>query len=145
MSKSNTFENDLLKLIFNNTGMALVGDATGLPPSAAAGNLYVSFHTADPGETGNQSTNEVAYTGYARAAVPRSAAGWTVTNDTVNPTANVNTGACTAGTTSITHFGIGCSSSGAGKLLYKGPVTPTIAVSAGVTPELTTGTTIIED
>ncbi len=29
MSKSNTFENDLLKHVFNNDAIALVGDATG--------------------------------------------------------------------------------------------------------------------
>ncbi len=62
MSKSNTFENDLLALIFNNTDIADIGDAGGLQNSAAAGSLYVALHTSDPGEAGNATTNETAYT-----------------------------------------------------------------------------------
>lgn len=145
MSKSNTLENDLLLLIFNNTGISLVGDATGLRGSTAAGSLYVSLHTADPGETGTQTTSEATYTSYARVAVARSAGGWTVTGNSVSPTAAINFPACTGGTNTITHFGVGTDSAGAGKLLYKGTVTPNISVSTGVTPQLTTATAITED
>lgn len=56
MSKGNTFENDLLLLIFNNTDAALIGDATGLRGSSTAGSLYVALHTADPGEAGTAAT-----------------------------------------------------------------------------------------
>jgi hypothetical protein len=145
MSKSNTFETDFLRLVFNNTGISLVGDATGLPGSATAGSLYVSLHTADPGEAGDQTTNETSYTGYARVAVARSGANWVVTNNSVSPNAAITFGACTAGTASITHFAVGTSLSGAGKLLYKGAISPTISVSSGVTPQLTTATAITED
>mgnify|MGYP000650276063 CR=1 FL=1 len=88
MSKGNTFENDLLLLIFNNTDAALIGDATGLRGSSTAGSLYVSLHTGDPGEAGNQTTNECAYGSYARVAVARSGAGWTVSGTA--PTQVVN-------------------------------------------------------
>ena len=57
MSKGDTFENDLLLLIFNNTDIALIGDAAGLQNSAVAGSLYVSLHTRDVGEGGSQTTN----------------------------------------------------------------------------------------
>lgn len=50
MSKSNTFENDLLQLIFNNVDIADIGDAGGLQNSATAGSLYIALHTGDPGE-----------------------------------------------------------------------------------------------
>ena len=40
---------------------------------------------------------------------------------------------------------IGTASSGAGKVLYKGTVTPNISISTGVTPELTTASTVTED
>ena len=69
MSKSNTFENDLLLLVFNNTDITLIGDAAGLQNSAAAGSLYVSLHTADPDEAGDQTTNETAYTDYALSLI----------------------------------------------------------------------------
>ena len=68
MSKGDTFENDLLKLIFNGTAIANIADNAATSPLT---NLFVALHTADPGETGNQSTNEVSYTGYARATVAR--------------------------------------------------------------------------
>ena len=54
--------NSFLLLFFNNTDWAVVGDAAGLQNSAAAGNLYVSLHTASPAEGGNQATSECNYT-----------------------------------------------------------------------------------
>jgi hypothetical protein len=145
MSKSNTFENDLLLLLFNNTNIATLGDATGVRGSTVAGSLYLSLHTADPGEAGDQSTSETTYTGYARVAVARSGAGFTVTGNQVVLAANQDFGACSAGTATITYFGVGTASSGGGKLLYSGTVTSPISVSTGVTPRLTTATTITED
>lgn len=146
MSKSNTFENDLLLLIFNNTDIALIGDAAGLQNSATAGSLYVSLHTADPGEAGTQTTSEAAYTGYARVAVARSGAGWVVTAASVSPAANVDFGECTASAgAAITHFGVGTDSSGAGKLLYSGTVTPNITMAVGVIPRIKSTSTITED
>ncbi|HYT46730.1 MAG TPA: hypothetical protein VEP90_30670, partial [Methylomirabilota bacterium] len=66
MSKSNTWESDLLLLVFNNTNAGSIGDATGLRGSSTAGSLYVSLHTADPGETDDQTSSEATYTSYAR-------------------------------------------------------------------------------
>jgi hypothetical protein len=145
MSKSNAFETALLKLIFQNTDITNLGDANGVLGSDTAGNLYVSLHTGDPGESGNQETNEADYTGYERVAVVRSASGWTVNGNAVNPAANIDFPQCTGGTNTITHFGVGTAASGTGMLLYKGTVTPNINVSEGVTPRLTTDTNITED
>lgn len=145
MSKSNAFEQALLDLIFLNTDIANIGDAAGLQNSAAAGSLYVALHTADPGEAGTQTTNEISYTGYARAAVARTSGGWTRTGSTINPTANIDFPPCTAGSATATHFSIGTLSSGAGMILYKEAISPTIAVASGVTPRLTTATAVTED
>lgn len=142
MSKTNTFENDWLKLIFNATAIANLADNAASSPLT---NLFVSLHTADPGEAGNQSTNEIAYTSYARVAVARTSGGWTVTNNSVSPVANIDFPAATGGSGTVTHFGVGTSSSGAGVLYYKGTVTPNITVSSGVTPRLTTASTITEE
>lgn len=108
----------MLLLFFNNTDFANIGDAGGLQNSAAAGSLYVSLHTADPGEAGTQSTSEANYTGYARVAVARSAGGWTVSGNSVSNTAAVPFGACSAGSNTILYVGIGTDPSGAGTLLY---------------------------
>lgn len=145
MSKSNSWENGLLLLLFNNTNFANVGDGTGLRGSSTAGSFYVSLHTADPGEAGDQTTNETSYTSYARVAVARSGSGFTVTGNSVSPAANVDFPSCTGGTSTITHMGIGTALSGAGVLLYKGTVTPNIAVSTGVIPRLPSTTAITED
>lgn len=145
MSKTNTLENELLALIFTNANIANIGDATGLRGSSGAGSLYVSLHTADPGEAGDQTTNETSYTSYARVAIARSGSGFTVTGNSVSPAANIDFPACTGGSATITHFGIGTASSGAGKLLYKGAVSPNLSVSSGVTPRLTTASAVTED
>ncbi len=146
MSKSNTFENDLMLLLFNNTAIADIGDAAGLRATTTAGSLYWSLHTADPGEAGTAITNETAYTGYARVAGARSGAGFTVTANSVSPTANVDFGECTASPgAALTHFGIVNTSSGAGKLLYKGTLTPNVTMAVGVIPRIKTTSTITED
>lgn len=142
MSKGNTFENDLVKLIFQATAIANIADNAAASPLT---NLYVGLHTGDPGEAGDQTTNECAYTSYARVAVARSGSGFTVTNNSVSPAANVSFPAATGGSETATHFSIGTASSGAGKLLYKGSISPTIAISSGVTPVLTTASAITED
>lgn len=139
MSKTNTWETGLLELLFKNTAFTGVGDAGGLLPSAGAGSLYISLHTADPGEAGDQTTSEATYTGYARKAVARSAGGWTVSGGGVDNAAAITFDPCTAGSNTITYFGVGTASSGAGKLLYKGALTASLAVSAGITPEFAVG------
>lgn len=146
MSKSNTFENDILQLIFNNVDIGLIGDASGLQNSATAGSLYVSLHTADPGEGGDQTTNEATFTGYARIAVARTVGGWTVTGNTATLTALAQFAECTAGSNTITHVGIGTSSTGTGKLLYSGALTASRSVSAGIQPQFGAGQlSVVED
>jgi hypothetical protein len=142
MSKSNTFENDWLKLIFNATAIANLADNAASSPLT---NLYVSLHTADPGEAGNQSTSEISYTSYARVAVARTSGGWTVTANSVSPVANIDFPAATGGSGTVTYFGVGSASSGSGVLYYSGTVSPSISVTSGVTPRLTTASTITED
>jgi hypothetical protein len=145
MSKSNTFENDLLLLLFNNTNMALVGDATGLRGSTVVGSLFFSLHTADPGEAGDQTTSEIAYTSYARAAVARTAGGFTVAGNAVSLTANVDFPEGTGGSGTATHWAVGTAVSGAGKLLYKGTLTPSVVCGTGVIPRIKSSTAIVTE
>lgn len=140
MSASNACENSLLLLIFNNTDFANIGDAGGLQNSASAGSLYVSLHTSDPGEAGTQETNETAYTDYARVAVARSGAGWTVSTNSVTNAAAISfpTVGATAGA-AITHFGVGTASSGAGVLLFSGALASTFNVATDDVPKFSAG------
>lgn len=142
MSATNAFEAAILALLFANTNAANVGDATGLRGSTTAGVFYISLHTADPGETGSQTTSEATYTGYARVSVVRSGAGWTISGTAPTIASNaaaVTFGACTAGTNTITHFGIGSAASGAGNLFLSGALTTPLAVSSGITPSFAIG------
>ena len=139
MSASNAFETALLTLIFNNTNAANVGDATGLRGSTTAGVFYISLHTADPGETGNQTTSEATFTSYARISVARTSGGFTIAGNTVTNAAAVTFAACTGGSNTITHFGIGSDVSGTGNLFFSGALTASLAVSAGITPNFAIG------
>lgn len=146
MSKSNTFENELLELLFNNVDIPDIGDAAGIQNSATAGSFYIALHTADPGEGGTASTNECAYGSYARVAVARSGAGWTVSTNTVENAAQISFPECTSGSETITYVSITVASSGASVILYSGALTSSRAVSSGITPLFAaSGLTVTED
>jgi hypothetical protein len=136
MSKANTFENDWMKLIFNGTAIANIADNAASSPLT---NLYVSLHTADPGESGDQTTSEATYSSYARVAVARTSGGWTVVANAVSNAAAITFPTATGGSSTITHFAVGTASSGSGKILYKGTVTPNLAVTTGIAPEYAIG------
>lgn len=142
MSLSNSAENNLLLLLFNNTNWANVGDATGVRGSTTAGSFYITLHTADPGETGSQTTSEATYTGNNRVAVARSGAGWTVSGTAPTQAANtaaITFAACSGGSNTITHFSVGRDAAGAGEILWSGALTSSLAVSSGITPSFAIG------
>lgn len=142
--KSDALENDWLKLLFNATAIANIADNAASSPLT---NLYVTLHTADPADAGNQTTSEAAYTGYARVAVVRTSGGWTVTGNSVSPAANIDFGECTAScSATYTHWCVGTASSSTGKNLYCGALSTSIAMAVGTIPRVkATGTTISED
>ena len=107
--------------------------------------LVAVASAADPAEAGDQSSNEIAYTSYARVAVARTTGGFTVTGNAAALAAAVDFPAGTGGSGTATHVGIGTSASGAGKLLYKGALTPNVVCGAGVTPRVNAGTVVTED
>jgi hypothetical protein len=141
VGKNNTASTGWLNLLFNATTMANVANNASTSPLT---NLYVSLHTADPTATGSQTSSEIGYTSYARVAVARTSGGWTVGTATVSPAANITFPAGTGGSGTASYFGIGSASSGAGSLFYSGTVTPNIVTGNGVTPILSTATTITE-
>lgn len=135
--KGNKHSQLLLAAIFQAVFTAI----TGLLANAASPdtNLYVSLHTADPGAGGSQTTSEAAYTGYARVAVPRTTGGWSLSAETISNVGAITFPACTAGSETETWFGIGTDPTGVGNLLYAGPLTAGLAVSAGITPSFAAG------
>jgi hypothetical protein len=140
-----TLEDLTLRHFFENGDIGEIGDATGLRGSTTAGNWALTLHTADPGESGLQTTSEATYGGYtstARKTVARSTAGWTVTSGTADNDAVITFDACTSGSNTITHIGIGTnttSASGTQRLVFVVPLTASLAVSTGITPEVAIG------
>lgn len=137
MAKSNTYENDLMQLIYNAVAIANLADNAATAPLT---NLQIALHSADPGETGTQSTSEISYTGYARVAVLRSSSGFTVSGNSAVNAAIVAFGQKTAGAdVTATHFSVGVAASGATKILHRGALTASLLISNGVTPQFAAG------
>lgn len=137
MSATNAFEAGIMALIFENTNYANVGDATGLRGSTTAGVFYISLHTGDPGEAGNQTTSESAYTNYARVSVARAAAQWSHASGVTDNDNAITFATCGVTGSTITHVGVGSDSSGTGNLYFTG--TASLSVSNGITPSFAAG------
>ncbi len=143
MNKTLAFRIAFLKLLLNGTALPNVWDNAASSPLTS---IVLSFHTADPGTTGDQTTNETTYGGYLRIAVARTSGGWTIdpTTGIVTPTATILLVTPTSGTGAITHVGIGRDMSGAGYLFYSGAISPVIVITAGIQPQVTTASQISE-
>lgn len=135
---SDYFENALAKLIFNGDAIANIADNASSSPLTS---LYISLHTASPGEAGDQTTNEVSYTGYARKAVTRDSSGWEVVGGEASLKAAVEFATAQSGDSgTITHIAVGTDASGAGNVLGAATVSPSIVLGDGIVPRLTTDT-----
>jgi hypothetical protein len=135
MSKGNTTEGELVAFIFRGTSV----------PWSGNGNFFVAMHTADPGEGGNQTTNEAAYTGYARVAVARDAGGWALSGNQASNAAEVTFPECTGGTETLTHFSIGLAGTSTSQIIYKGALTDNLAISNLITPRFPVGTLVVTE
>lgn len=137
MAKATNACNSLLALIFNATTWNLIAENDSTSPAT---DLYLSLHTADPGVGGAQTTNETAYTNYARVAVARTTGGWDVPS--AGATANaalIQFAQCGVSGATITHIAIGTSSSGAGTVLYAGALNASLAVANLIQPQFAIG------
>lgn len=143
MSFSDTTENAILALIYNATAWANYADNAASSPQT---NIHTALHTADPGDSGTMSTSEATYTSYARVNVARSTSGWTApSSGSTALVANLDFPAGTGGSGTVTHFSTGKTGGGAAAILASGTVTPNIVTGNGITPRLTTSTTISLD
>lgn len=141
---SDTFENDLCKLIFNAVAIGNIADNAASSPLT---NLWCSLHTADPTDSGTQGSAEGGYAQYTRISVARTTAGWAVTGNSVSPVANIDFPQNTSTSTgTFTHASIGVTSaSTGGKILAAGTISPNINFSQNVTPRLTTASSFTLD
>jgi len=143
MSKSDAFENQLLLHLFNNSAIANVGNAAGLPAAGAPGSLYIRLYTSAIVVDDATIGTECAYTGYADngVAVTRDGAGWTISGNNASNAAAITFGACTVGTETVRYFAVWKTNVDevAANRIYWGTLTSDLAVSPGITPEFAIG------
>ena len=133
MPKSTTACNNILALIFNATTWNDIAENDSTSPAT---NLYLSLHTADPGDGGAQTTNETSYTNYARKAVVRTTSGWAApSSGSTSNAALAQFAACGVTGATITHVAIGTNASGAGLVLYAGALNSSLAVANLIQPQ----------
>jgi hypothetical protein len=130
MSKSDFNENRFIEAQFG---------AGSVTPQAT---LYLALHTADPGDAGNQQTNEATYTGYARQAIAVPA-GWNVSGNQADNVSDIVFPEATAGSEELTHFSIGVALSGATNILYKDALSSSVNVTTGVSVKINAGNLIV--
>ena len=142
MPKSTATCNSILNLMYRATAWANVADNAASSPLT---NTYISLHTASPGTGDNQTTNETAYTNYARQAVARST-GWDAASGgaTAN-SATISFSQCGASGATLTHVGSGTDPSGTGHVWHQGALNSSLAVSSGITPQFAAGALTITE
>lgn len=123
MSMSNVTEADALDVFLRGTD----------PSYRAGATQYLALFTADPGEAASLAA-EATYTGYARVALTKATA-WTGTSSPYTNAALIQFGACTAGTSAVTHFAVVDTVSGAVGMMISGALSATLNVSAGIQPQ----------
>lgn len=150
MTISNLTETAIMNLVFRAVAWANYADNAATSPET---NIVCSLNTADPGDAGFANTSEAAYTSYARTNVARTTGGWSLLGSAVSPdqpglvspAANIDFPAGTGGGETVTFFTTGKSGGGASAILWSGSVSPSITTGNGITPRLTTATTITLD
>lgn len=147
MSIGDTTENAILALVYRATAWANYADNAASSPQT---NIGLSLHTADPGDSGTASTNEITYTSYTRVNKTRDSnatTGWnTPAGGSVSPNTNIDFPAGTGGSGTATHFMTAASNAtpptGAQVQLWSGEIEPDIVTGNGITPRLTTASTV---
>jgi hypothetical protein len=135
MSKSNTTENDLLKMVLQGTD----------PTWRAGATIWVALHTSDPGEAGTAVTNEADYGGpYARVALTKASA-WTDGGSSFSNAGLIQFPKCTSGTNTITHFSLVTTASGAGQILYSGALSSPLSVANNIQPQFGIGELVVTE
>jgi hypothetical protein len=124
MSKSNASENDTLKMFLQGTD----------PSWRSGANLYLALYTADPGEAGTATTNETAYTNYARQTLVKASA-WTDGGSTFTNAGLIQFPQCGVTGATLTYVAIVTTSSGAGEILYSGALNSSLAVANLIQPQ----------
>lgn len=143
MAKGTSFCNSLVNLIYRAAAIANIADNAASSPIT---NVYGGLHTSSPGAAGDQTTNETAYSSYARVAVSRSGTGWNAASGGATQNAAlIQFPQCGVTGATLTHVSVGRDSSGAGLLFHFGALNSSLAVSNGIQPQFAAGALTITE
>jgi hypothetical protein len=139
-SKTTQSANDVMNYMARNAAPSWDGATT----------LYASLHTGAVGLGGDQTTNEVAYTGYGRIALLRNNSTGEFTTAVGGSASNQNLlqfGNATAGTFPITatHIAIGENGAGAGTVIATGALTSQYTFNSNTNPQVPVGNLIWQE
>lgn len=139
-SKTTQSANDVLNYVLRNASPSWDGATT----------LYLSLHIGAVGLGGNQSTNEVSYTGYARIPILRNNTTGEFSVSVAASSANQNLlafGNATAGTFPITatHAAIGENSSGVGTVIATGALASSLIINLNINPQFPIGAAVVQE
>lgn len=141
-AKTTAYATSMLASYFNGTSITGISQNITSSPNTV---LWLSLHTADPGNSGNQTTNEAAYTGYARQSVARTSSGFSVASAVATLVSNLTFPTATGGSEVETFVGVGLSQTGTGTLDYHLALSGVITVISGVAPVLVSGTSVVDE
>jgi hypothetical protein len=126
--------NDILNYLLRNVS----------PSWDGVGTLYLALHTGTIGAGGDQTTNEVAYTGYSRVAVVRTSSGdfTAASGGASDNNALIQFGNPTAGSfpITVTHVSLGAAASGVGTVIEYTALNSSLVVNLNVQPQFAAGT-----
>lgn len=138
-SKTTQSANDVINYMARNVAPSWDGVTT----------LYLALHTGAIGLGGDQTTNEVSYTGYNRIALARNAAGVfsAAVNGSTSNQSLLQFGNATAGSFPITatHVSIGENASGAGTVIAAGALTSSIILNLNSNPQFPIGNLVWQE
>lgn len=118
--ESNTTKYNRYRLIYNAIPYPNMADNAASSPLS---DLFLGLHTAWPGRSGNQSTNESTYGNYSRVSIPRSSSGFMVASDgavTFATARSFPASSASGNNQYCPFFAIGTAASGTGEILAMG-------------------------
>ena len=139
-SKTTQSANDFVNYMLRNAAPSWDGATT----------LYLSLHVGAVGLGGDQATNEISYTGYARIPILRNNSTGEFTVATTGQAQNQNLlqfGNATAGSFPITatHAAIGENASGTGTVIATGALASPLVVNLNINPQFPAGAVVVAE
>lgn len=128
MPMNTTTANSLLDLLLRATTFNDIAENDTSSPMTT---FDIALHSSDPGAGGSASTNEIAYTSYARVSVARSTGFSAASGGATSNAGTITFPTCTGGSATATHFSVCKPGGGAAQIIVRGALNNSVAISLG--------------